>query len=256
MATDLPPISCICITYGRPTRLLEEAVQSFLLQDYAGEKELLILNDFDQQIFYCDHPEVTVVNLPVRFHTVGEKQNAAVALCRYDLLAVWDDDDVSLPHRLSYSVRHYDGEKRFFKAPFAFRVDDGVVQQLMEGPFHVTSMWHRSLFDEAGGYPHMGSGYDQELEARFQTIISVPRNFTDIAADDVYYLYRWGGTGSYHTSGLPPDHEGLSEHERIERLVLESVSNGSIESGQIRLEPHWDLDYPALVRAYLSTDSP
>ena len=249
----LPAISCICLTYGRPRHLLEEAVQSFLLQDYLGEKELLILNDFDRQIFRYDHPQVTVVNLPVRFRTVGEKQNAAAALSRHDLLAVWDDDDISLPHRLSYSVTHYDSGKRFFKAPFAFRVDNGAILQLMEGPLHVASMWHRSLFDEVGGYRHMGSGYDQEIEARFQTIIGRPRDFTEVAPEDVYYLYRWAGTGSYHTSGLPSSDEGMTDHERIECLVREGVADGSIESGELQLEPQWAVDYSGLVRDYLST---
>jgi len=37
-------VSCQCITYDR-VELLEEAIESFLRQDYKGEKELVILND-------------------------------------------------------------------------------------------------------------------------------------------------------------------------------------------------------------------
>ena len=40
-----PKVSCYCATYGRVS-LLEESVHSFLIQDYDGEKELIILNDF------------------------------------------------------------------------------------------------------------------------------------------------------------------------------------------------------------------
>ena len=40
---DLPAVSCLCVTYGRPTLLLEESIQSFLQQDYVGKKELIIL---------------------------------------------------------------------------------------------------------------------------------------------------------------------------------------------------------------------
>ena len=87
-----PSISCMCLTFARPKRIVEEAVYSFLNQDYPGDKELLILNDFDQQIIRFDHPQVTIVNISSRFRTVGEKRNAAAALCRHDLLAVWDDD--------------------------------------------------------------------------------------------------------------------------------------------------------------------
>ena len=40
-----PAVSCICPTYGRP-ELLEEAIYCFLLQDYPGPKELIVLNDY------------------------------------------------------------------------------------------------------------------------------------------------------------------------------------------------------------------
>src|ERR1035438_5982967 len=117
----------MCLTFARPRRLLEEAVYSFLNQGYGGDKELLILNDFNRQIVFVDHPQVTVVNVPARFHTVGEKRNAAAALCRHDLLAVWDDDDIYLPHRLSLSVSMYDENKRFFRPSQAFKLNDGVI---------------------------------------------------------------------------------------------------------------------------------
>jgi hypothetical protein len=40
---SLPRVSCQCITYGRTT-LLDEAVESFLRQDYPGEKELEVVS--------------------------------------------------------------------------------------------------------------------------------------------------------------------------------------------------------------------
>ena len=174
VTTDLPAISCMCLTYGRPRHLVEEAVQSFLLQDYLGEKELLILNDFDRQIFHYDHPQVTVVNLPVRFNTVGEKQNAAAALCRHDLLAVWDDDDISLLRQAELLRDPLRQWQEVLQGPFRFPSRQRCDRAADGGSLHVASLWHRSLFDEVGGYRHMGSGYDQEIEARFQTIIVLP----------------------------------------------------------------------------------
>jgi glycosyltransferase involved in cell wall biosynthesis len=41
---SLPLISAKCITYGR-VNTLEEALHSFLQQDYPGKKELIIVND-------------------------------------------------------------------------------------------------------------------------------------------------------------------------------------------------------------------
>src|SRR5262245_6518789 len=63
-----PPVSCMCLTYGRPG-ILEEAIQSFLLQDYPGEKELIVLNDLAEQELACTARQVTVVNVPRRFRT-------------------------------------------------------------------------------------------------------------------------------------------------------------------------------------------
>jgi GT2 family glycosyltransferase len=66
-----PAVSCICLTYGRP-EVLEEAVCSFLQQDYAGRKELIVLNDYADQSLTLDHAEVQVINVNKRFRTVGE----------------------------------------------------------------------------------------------------------------------------------------------------------------------------------------
>src|SRR5437870_2425060 len=101
---ELPLVSCQCITYGRTT-LLDEAVESFVRQDYVGPKELVILNDYADLTLACDVAGVKVINIPYRFRTIGEKRNACVALGRGDIIFPWDDDDIHLPHRISYSLQ-------------------------------------------------------------------------------------------------------------------------------------------------------
>ena len=243
---ELPPVSCMCLTYARPRRLLEEAVWSFLNQDYAGRKELLILNDFAPQTIVFPHPEVTVVNLSPRFRTVGEKRNAAAALCRHDLLAVWDDDDIYLSHRLSYSVSRYDERRRFFKPSKAFMLNDGVVTGPKRALFHSGSMWHRSLFDQVGGYAHMNGGQDREIEARFAAVIGTAKDYEAIQPSEIYYLYRWSGTASYHLSGF-----GRGE-DQVAGYARRALAEGAIESGPIVLNPHWEIDYAQLVAAAIT----
>ncbi|WP_391564936.1 glycosyltransferase [Allorhodopirellula solitaria] len=75
----------------------------FLAQDYP-QKELIILNDCDGQIFRFDHPQVRVVNQSQRYATLGEKRNACIKLAEGEVIAVWDDDDVYLPWRFSDAV--------------------------------------------------------------------------------------------------------------------------------------------------------
>src|SRR5262249_42827193 len=121
---DPPPVTCICPTYGR-VGLLEEAIYSFLKQDYPGTKELIVVNDYEEQTLELDPPEVRIVNLPRRCHSVGEKYNAAVALASHDLLFVWHDDDFYLPHRLSLSVACFLPRRGFWKGDRAWLWNDG-----------------------------------------------------------------------------------------------------------------------------------
>ena len=76
------------LTYGRyageeadHTVLIEEAVESFLRQDYL-RKELVILNDTPGQVIEFDHPRVKIINWPERYPTLGEKRNAAATFAQ------------------------------------------------------------------------------------------------------------------------------------------------------------------------------
>src|SRR5215211_75266 len=137
---DLPLVSCICPTYGRPPNhqyLLEEAIESFLRQTYPN-KELIVLNDCPEQELVCLAPGVRVVNLPERFPSLGDKRNAGVELARGELIAPWDDDDISLPWRLSHSV------ERLGDADY----------------YNPRSWWH---MDSRGLAPSGGVGYNMSL---------------------------------------------------------------------------------------------
>ena len=245
-----PPVSCICPTYGRP-QLLEEAIHSFLLQEYPGEKELIVLNDFDRQILTLDHPEVRVVNVPRRFRTLGEKYNAAVALASHDLIFVWEDDDIYLPHRLSFSAERFDPRKGFFKPNRAWFWNNGVLSGPESNVFHAGSCWSRELFASVRGYAAVERAWDVELEARFAEVRPGSTATYDIRPEEIYYLYRWGGTDSYHGSGFT----GEDPHRAVADFVAEQVRLGRLQLGQITLAPRWKSDYLALVRDHLASSS-
>lgn len=250
MADDLPAVSCICLTYGRPA-LLEEAIESFLRQDYPGVKELVVLNDLADQTLRFEHPEVRLVNVALRFRSVGEKRNAAVALASHDLLFPWDDDDICLPHRISFSVEHFDPARGRFNPRTAWFWNNGeIVELLTTSGLYAAGCWTRELHDAAQGYAAQGSGEDQELDSRFRELCpqSGPRFAIDPA--DVYYIYRWVGTGSYHLSGYGLDRPGESESEaKVTRHVARYLAAGRLPRGEIELRPHWKAEYPDLARA-------
>jgi glycosyltransferase involved in cell wall biosynthesis len=248
-----PAVSCICLTYGRP-QVLEEAIYSFLLQDYAGRKELIVLNDYAGQTLIFDHPEVQVINCAKRFHTVGEKMNAAVALAAHDLLFVWDDDDIYLPHRLRFSVEHFDEKKRFFKPGRAWLWDRGELKGPVGNLFHVGSCWSRRLFDGVHGYPAEGTGYDLIFEERLAKHFPGSTKPYTIRPEEIYYIYRWHGTGSYHMSQYGNYQAGGNVgHAQVEAFVRQRANRGELRQGEIPLQPCWQTDYRQLVTSYIAT---
>lgn len=107
-------ISCLMLTYGRyrsdednDWQIVCEAVESFLRQTHM-RKELVIINDQPEQTIEFDHPQVRIFNLKERFKTLGEKRNYAVQRASGPICAIWDDDDISLPNRLSNIAYHYE----------------------------------------------------------------------------------------------------------------------------------------------------
>lgn len=249
---ELPSVSCMCLTYGRPD-LLEEAIHSFLIQDYPGTKELVVLNDCVAQTLDYGHPDVHIVNVSRRFRTVGEKRNACAALTRYDLLFVWDDDDIFLPHRISYSVKMLRPSKRFFKPSKAFTLNEGKLSGPTANLFHSGACFTKDLFDEVHGYRHMGSGQDMDLELAFERLLGRGKNYNAILPKDIYYLYRWAGTGSFHLSSFGRDKDGSEPgNEKVERFVQRQIAELRVPTGHIPLQPQWRIDYQQLVRALLA----
>jgi glycosyltransferase involved in cell wall biosynthesis len=249
--SELPAVSCVCLTFGRP-HLLAESIHSFIKQDYPGKKELVVLNDLDRQILHFDHPEVRIINVPMRFHTVGEKRNACVAMASHDLLFVWDDDDIYLPHRLSLSVSMFDSSKRYFKPSTAFMLNNGVLTGPERNLFHGGCCWSRNLFDEVRGYAHLDSAEDLEIELLFDKIIGPGKN-AEIRPEEIFYVYRWGGTNSFHLSGFSKGKSGgKTSYEKAGEWVEENIRTGGIQCGEIRIEPHWKADYPKIVADHLA----
>lgn len=231
---SLPKVSCQCITFGR-TRLLDEAVESFLRQDYLGEKELVILNDFAELRIECGLPSVRVVNLPYRLKTIGEKRNACTALCQGSVIFPWDDDDISLPHRISYSLQQMQNRRYFKSDKLWYWAHGAIAPEPKQAVAHAMGCWSVELFDEVGGYPHLQSGQDMALEDLFRgrgrSVEATPR-------ESIYYIYRFPGTGSYHLSASG---YGKGFHE-----VEQAVRQRGIGGVHV-IRPFWAQDYVALV---------
>lgn len=214
---DPPAVSCICPTHGRIERL-EEAVYSFLQQDYPGPKELLILNDHPEQTLEFDHPEVRVVNRRERYASAGDKCSDAVALASHDLLVAWHADHIDLPHRLSWTVSRFDPSKGLLRPERGWLLEGGAAQSSTDRYLHSACCWTRRAFEQAGGFPSTTRGYMQVFERRCSEQRGGSLQVVDVEPTQVFHIRR-----------------------------VNRSETAATRVGQIQLEPRWKHDYPALV---------
>src|SRR5215217_6873557 len=240
---SLPLVSCICPTYNRSPRyqhLLEEAIESFLRQDYPN-KELIVINDCFGQELICDEPGVRVVNVAERFPSIGDKQNAAVGLTRGELIAPWDDDDISLPWRLSLSVERLGDGDYFNPRRYWFLDNEGLHFDHPVGYANNASLFRRAAFEGVGGYPSKSLGADAALDAAFSGLahaVDARRGDKELRRSEWFYIYRWG-VSPVHMSG-----SGVED-------FYGEVGKQPVVEGCFQLSPHWRRDYVAETRRLL-----
>ena len=241
---ETPLVSCICPTYNRPPShqlLVEEAIESFLRQDYPN-KELIVLNDCPEQELVCDAPGVRIVNHPVRYDTLGEKCNALVDLAAGPLIAMWDDDDISLPWRLSFSVERLGEADYFNPRAYWFLPPAGLVHDHAVGYAHNASLFRKTAFEAVGGYREISSGYDRDIDhallsGSFEVVDPWYRKSDPVAIDEWFYLYRWG-VSQRHVS-VSEDADGADAYA--------AIGERPIEAATYYLNPHWREDYIEMV---------
>ncbi len=222
-------ISCLMPTYNRFPKdgwLVEEAVQSFMDQDYEN-KELLILNDTkDQFLIINRNDKVKIINTDLRFPNLGAKIKYLISKSSGDAFCRWDDDDLSLPHRLSFSVQRL-GEDKLEWHPLNYWYKPSIKMPAKEvhkaGNSHLMAMFRREIFDYID-YPNDCCG--AEDQAFNQRIAAIGVNNQDILKpEEMFYIYRWG-TDSIHLSGQ----RNMQEH-------WDAIGNMPIEKGTYIINP-------------------
>lgn len=234
--TEYPAVSAYCSTFGR-VHCLEEAIQCFLDQDYPGEKELVILNDYAEHELIYKNPEITIINVKDRISPLGKKFNKNIEFCKHDILACWEDDDYFMPHRLSYAVENM--RNGVFHSGVAFVTTGRDTPWHFSGNhFHSSIVFHRELFDKVGGYPEIDNcTLDVGLMGKFTNEIG---NYTQRPSlENIGYIYRWGN-GSYHGSGYGTNIKNLSE--LAANAVQHQKGLGKVPQGKVILNPHLTID--------------
>jgi glycosyltransferase involved in cell wall biosynthesis len=245
---EQPFVSCLCLTYNRPPLqldLLEEAVQSYLLQSYpADRRELLILNDTPGHRLTEDYrlqaKGVNVINIPRRFRTLGEKYAAAHGLARGNILLWWDDDDISLPWRVQRSVSKLLADSADYYNPggYWYLHNSTLHHDHPLGYGLNCSAYTRAAYERAAvlGF---GIDLDATLHSTFLGLPGVVKAKPEYTFTQWSYIYRWGVSRA-HVSG----HSGLSGGYDLR-------GQEEVVPGEYAIQPRWKQDYEDLVRAAL-----
>jgi len=245
------PISCACVTYGR-VNLLEEALHSFLNQNYLGDRELVIVNDYPYQKLFFDHPMVKIFNFDNTFSTVGEKLNFAVSQCKYNTIAVWDDDDISMPNHLTNIDKFFvDGSDLLHWERGVFFNDGKITSITSLGNAGI--VYSKRAWKMVGKHPLENAGGDMTFVLKIK---SMSKNIVLASPEDseVSFFYYWANR-SYHMSGLGADVEGRPNIIERTNIHLENLrKQNKIPTGDIYLKPQWAVDYQQLLHNFLNSN--
>lgn len=255
-------VSCVCVTHGR-AHLIGEAIESFLRQDYPGPKELLIVNDYrHQKIVWNGSPQVKVLNFRSRFPNLGDKRNFAVKHSTGQVIFIWDDDDISLPWRISWSL----GELARLKGPMYrglsnFMIWNNKMRLYRDAPYCTPkSCYWKDALVNVGGYRPLNTGEDVEMDERLFKLYKSDASFrTPIPDPKVYYVYRWF-VGSNHDAAvnvsswrMPNDKTVPDSGDRFNAAVEKLRQEGKIPTGDVVVRPFWARDYVALTRRLIAS---
>lgn len=235
-------VSCICPTYGRPPfflHLLEECVFWFLVQDYSGPRELLILNDCKEQKLVCDAPNVRIINVNDKAPTLGDKYNLMLTMAKGDIIMPWEDDDICLPGRISDAViclegpggnaaDYYNPQHTWYEESGLLRLDHS------HGVCHNASAYRAGFmrYESISGAQDMyADGYAKQVSRVAPIIRPHPEQWQ--------YVYRWG-VSSWHLSG----------HGNTEEAYKRGGPTTPI-SGVYVIEPTMRKDYVTATRAII-----
>jgi hypothetical protein len=153
----------------------------------------------------------------------------------------WDDDDISLPWRMSVSVQNMHNRNHFKPTKYIKFKNDRITGIQETGVGHNMAAMSSGLWRQVK-YKHMQSGQDQVIESAIKKTPYFCKK--EIPDEQLYYVYRWAQTGSYHLSTW-----GWGKgFQQVDRYVKAHVKPGTYQ-----LKPHWSVDYTSQFQEFIAT---
>lgn len=224
-------ISVLTLTYKRH-QLLEEAIQSFLLQELPPECEMVVINDNPDVNYIYNHPKVRIINHKERFPSISAKLEWGYKQCSYPYIYRLDDDDLLAPWALRNSI-------------IDMQINPGYDVYRSEGMYFFVN----NLYEGENSNINNGNIYTKDYLDRIEwpdTSIGEDVNITFYKGAKIYesklkhtMCYRWG-MNTFHISGLGE----VENHIALEHAdkVLDNTT------GDIHIHPHFDNDYYSQIK--------
>jgi hypothetical protein len=141
-----------------------------------------------------------IISISRRFRSLPEKFNAIAGLARGQILVVWEDDDIYLPHHISSHVAAMKGHLWSKPSKVLSDYTGQIEEEDATGRFHCSLAFTRQAFENARGWPVTLRGdFDQQLIARLCGLGSAGN---PCAVNRPSYIFRWRSTGAYHGQAL------------------------------------------------------
>lgn len=220
--SDKPMVVCLCPTFNRvdsDADILGECLYWFHRQNYAN-KRLLILSDCPNQNLNYSHPDVMVVNLPYRCHTLGLKYNHMLTFAHdADIILPWEDDDICLPDRITQAVEMLEGFDYWNPHMSFFQNGRGSPLELCSPAsiHHNASAYRYRIYSKLGlRYPTTnaeGCRQDAIFDFMLRHDNRIAVNPMGVSHDALTYIYRWGIARKFgNLSGHPNPTKAYREY--------------------------------------------
>lgn len=221
-------ISVLTLTYQRH-HILEEAIQSFLLQDFTEKSEMVIINDSPIVKYHIDHPNIKIVNCQQRFLSIAAKLEWGFKQCKYDYIYRLDDDDLLGPNALTLTaedIKNHPGHDIYRSQYHYFFVHNKYTD--ISDNINTGNVYHKSYLDRIT-FPDKSGDEDADITFHHGAKIYTAQR------KECTMIYRWG-MSTYHISGM-----GANPNKVILERTDQSIDKK--EQGHIVLQPHFKEDY-------------
>ena len=143
-----------------------------------------------------------------------------------DVFAVWEDDDIYLPHHLRQIADNIEG-RPWAKPSHVFSLHSRKIEtERADGRFHASLAMTVESFVKTDGWPETHQlNFDQQLFTNLSIITGCDGVYQ---TDTPSYIFRWGSTGEYHG-------QALGEH-----WYEAAASCGDQRPGPIDIVPQFD----------------